>query len=1129
MSTLWARVGEKETILIHRSASLRNALLGLIVLAGAAFGQGLISIQGSVYDPNGAVIPGAKLVLTQPSTGQARTITADQQGNYLIPAVPPSTYDLDAQAPGFRPSHLAGITVLADQNITLNIHMQLGDASQAITVEAGAALVDTVTGTQKQVISQTQMVELPLNGRNAAQLSFLVAGAAPSIPGGALQGISKVFPSQIVVSTNGVQQDQVSYLLDGGTYNDELYSVNQPFPFPDALQEFSVQTSNYGAQYGNNAGGVVNIITKSGTNQLHGDLFEFDRNAVFNARNYFSAKRDQLRRNQFGFTAGGPLWLPHVYNGKNKTFWFFGYQGTRIRNNSAAQSAFVPTQAELNGDFSAYLTAQNPNNPLQKAVQVIDPKSGQPFPGNIIPVSRFDPAALGLEKYLPKPTGQGLAFYQVPTVQNENETVERFDHSFSAADQLSFRGAWNRYTSAAVFDPTSILSLSGGSTLSSHNYLLHETHIFQPNLLNEARLTYWRMVSSRYPAPNAPNATALGVQNLYQTSPPTLDSISVTGFFSVAQNPLAMFVRQGEAFADDVNWIRGKHNMQFGMTIEKSRFDLVNNNGADGAFSFTADTTNLALASYLLGYLRTFTQQAGQPINIRDTFAGVYAQDSYRASRRLTLTMGLRWEPGNPWNEVKGRFNYFSPANYYAGVKSTIFTNAPVGLLFRGDKGVPPGIGITPDYHDFMPRLGFAYDLFGDGRTSIRGGGGMFYNTRTAGDLAFTQVGNVVPFVPQFSITQPQGPFSNPLLGYANPFPAPGTPPANAAFQSPVVVTTIDTSHRQQITPVTYNWNISIEHQFGSGWLSRIGYVGTHSSHIRELAQLNPAVYMPGSTLTSDQRRVFPGYGSIVQTTDDVNSHYSGLQLSLEKRISQTGFFHGLTVLANYTWSKAIDDLPVGSGVEGTPVSTIPFWFLGRHQLDYGVSDFDHTHLMVFSYNWQLPAFSSTPRYTRALLGNWEMSGILTMQSGDPFTVLAGKDQSQTALNEDRAVYLGPAATSGTGACGNTSPCINWLNPASFTLPAIGTFGNVGRNSIRGPGLINWDMALFKNIPIRESVRLQIRGEVFNILNHTNPLDPGVAPGGTPVASVSVTSAGFGSIRAAADPRIMQLAMKLTF
>ena len=277
--------------------------------------------------------------MTQVGTGLAREANSDSNGNYLFPSLSPSDYLLKVEAPGFRQFTRRGITLQADQAATINVTMELGQANQEVTVEASAVLVDTVTGTQKQVINQTQMVELPLNGRNAAQLSFLVAGAAPSIAGGALQGVSKQFPSQVVVSTNGVQQDQVSYMLDGGTFNDEFFSTNLPFPFPDALQEFSVQTSNYGAQYGNNAGGVVNIITKSGTNQIHGDLFEFVRNAQFNARNFFAARRDQLKRNQYGFTIGGPVRIPWLYNGTDRTFWFFGYQGTRIRNTSVAPKA----------------------------------------------------------------------------------------------------------------------------------------------------------------------------------------------------------------------------------------------------------------------------------------------------------------------------------------------------------------------------------------------------------------------------------------------------------------------------------------------------------------------------------------------------------------------------------------------------------------------------------------------------------------------------------------------------------------------------------------------------------------------------------------------------------------------
>ena len=396
----------------------------------------------------------------------SRTVQSNAQGDYLIPSLPPADFVLSVQAKGFQKFTQAGITLLADQSATVNVPMEIGQvATETVNVVAAAAQVDTTTGTQKQVIDQTQIVDLPLDGRNAAALTMLVAGASPppSGGGGSIQGLTKQFPSEIAVSTNGAQEDQVSYQLDGAMFMDGFFSVNLPFPLPDALQEFSVQTSNYAAQYGNNSGGMVNIITKSGTNSVHGDVFEFDRNAVFNARNYFAATRDQLKRNQYGFVLGGPLVIPKVYNGRDRTFWFFGFQATPIRNIGGTASSLLPTPAELNGDFSAYLNASNPGNALGKAVTIIDPQSGQPFPGNQIPMTRLDSAALAVEKYLPHPGGTGLIYYQSPIIQNEYETVERFDHSFSASDRLTVRATWNDFSNHAVWNPQNLVVLSGRS------------------------------------------------------------------------------------------------------------------------------------------------------------------------------------------------------------------------------------------------------------------------------------------------------------------------------------------------------------------------------------------------------------------------------------------------------------------------------------------------------------------------------------------------------------------------------------------------------------------------------------------------------------------------------------------
>lgn len=1097
--------------------------LSVLALDVAAFAQGRASLRGTVTDVTGAGIPAATVTLEQVGTGVSRTVTSDSQGNYLIPALHPAEYVLKVQANGFRQTTQSGVTLLADQSLTVNVPLELGQANQSVTVDAAAPQVDTTTGTQSQVVNQTQMVELPLNGRNPAELSLLVAGASPPPAGGggSLQGVSKQFPSQIAVSTNGAQPDQVSYQLDGGTFMDEFFSVNLPFPLPDALQEFSVQTSNYAAQYGSNAGGVVNIITKSGSNAIHGDVFEFNRNAVFNARNFFAADRDQLKRNQFGFTLGGPVVIPKLYNGRDRTFWFFGYQGTRLRNIGNTSSAFVPTAANLNGDFSAYLNANDPNNPLGKAIRIIDPQTNQPFPGNMIPVNRFDPAALGAAKYLPSAGGTGLVYYQGRTVQNLDETVERFDHSFSAADRLTFRATWNRFQNQANFDPKNILTLSGGSNITAQNYLLHEIHIFRANILNDVRFTYWRLKSSRGPAEGSPNVADFGVQNIYQASPKAVQGFNVSGFFSFSEFPFAAFVRQGFTWADDMTWIRGSHNLQFGVSLERSRFDLVNNVAVDGSFTFTSDVTNLALASFLLGNMRTFSQGSGQPENLRGIFIGMYAQDSFRVSKRVTLDFGVRYEPGIPWNEIRGRFNYFRPSDYYAGVHSQVFPNAPVGLTFPGDPGVPTHVGWANDMNNVMPRFGFAWDVSGDGKTSVRGGGGLFYQTRIGGAMYnyITGVGNgnVAPFAPTIIITNPKGPLSNPYLGTTNPFPAPQPPPSDVTFPTPLAVATVDGSHRNLVTPLMYNWNLLIERQLAPGWLVRGGYVASHGTHLRELVQLNPAVYIPGSSLSPDQRRVFPGYSSIFQTSMDTNSNYNSAQFSLEKRVSRSGLLHGITLLANYTYSKSIDNAPAGGAVIGGGVSTLPYWTPGRQSLDRGLSDFNHTHRVVVSYAWPLPALSHYNGLVRGVVGAWEVTGLLSAQSGFPFTVIAGQDRSQTAIGQDRGVVVGEPY--GPGACGSKAPCVDYLKGSSFVLPATGSFGNVGKNALVGPGSMTWDMGFMKNFPFGENRRVQLRGEFFNVFNRANFNNP----------SNSLSAGAFGTISSAGDPRIGQLALKVIF
>lgn len=1094
-----------------------------LLAAPAAYGQAFGTISGNVTDPSGAVVPGVKVTATETGTGFTRSVVSESNGQYVIPNLRPTQYTLAVEAKGFGNFVQKNITLLANQSATVDIRLQLGSGIQTVSVTGSAPLVNTTTQTLSDVVGEERMVELPLNGRNAVELMSLVAGAS-GVSVQTVTGQSKL-PGATNANINGSRDNQTSYSLDGANYLDQYYNVNIPFPFPDALQEFSVQTHDYSSRYGGNAGGVVNVVTKGGTNQFHGDAFEYVRNPVFNARNFFSPNRDVIKRNQFGGTFGGPVIIPHLYNGRDRTFFFFGYQGTRYRDASTGH-AFVPTTAELNGDFSALLSATNPNNPFGKAEQIKNPfpysigttGPGKPFPGNIIPTSAFDPASLKLaENYLPQKNGVGEAFFINPTVQNQNEMILRVDQKLGDKDSLT--GRW--YKDHVVLVPQNpagdLLAYGPGYDQPVNNAMIQETHTFRSNLLNQASFTFSNVPTAKTFANNSPNVATFGVTGLWLPTTPWIQSIGINGAFSVSGGAKGPFNNKNYGVEDNLSWVVGRHNIDVGASFGNSAVDLGDQFLAQGTFTFTSDVTNNQIASFLLGYLRNFRQGYGEFKNNRNNFWGFYFNDNFHATRRLTLNYGLRYEPYTPWKEIKGRAEQFSPANFSAGVTSQKFPKAPPGLLFPGDPGVPFD-GVRGNNTDFAPRAGFAYDLTGDGRTSIRGGAGLFYDTQTAGVIN-NRFADISPFSPQVSLNPPPGPFSNPLNGYTGYYPFPFTyPPAsNTQFSLPDLVITYDPSTKY-LVPVTYQWDLVVEHEFASNWMLQVAYVGSASRHQKETMELDPASYIPGSKLGTDARRLFaPDYGSISMDAQDANSNFNALEVTLKKRLAKH-----LSLTAAYTYSKALDDVPQGGGnndIGADSPSALPWYFPGRHQFDYGPSGFDHTHRLVVSYVWALPALSGANRLARGVLGNWQYSGIMTAQSGGPFTITAGKDQSLTGLGHDRGVQVAGVNPFASGPCANRAPCVNYLNPAAFALPAVGTFGTLGKNSFRGSNSFTWDMGLFKNIPLRESVSLQFRAEFFNALNHVNFNNP----------TASVNGSGFGTINGAGGPRIGQLALKLIF
>jgi hypothetical protein len=1077
-----------------------------VLLTASAFGQQAGQIVGVVTDNRGEAVPNVTVKAVEVGTGFTRTAVTNTGGQYVLPALRPTQYEITVESTGFRSFRRTGVELLANQSLTINIPLEVGAVTETVNVVGGAVQVDTTTSTLSEVVDRSRIVELPLNGRDAARLSTLVAGTA-------IVSVStetgKSIPGGLRLSSNGSQARQVAFKLDGVSNTDFYFQENQTFPFPDALQEFSIQTSNYSAAQGNNAGAVVNVVTRSGTNDFHGGAFEFVRNRVFNARNFFARERDFLKRNQFGAFGGGPLLLPG-YDGRNKTFFFLGWQGTRIRNRANDVTAFAPTTAQRNGDFSNLLSATNKvylRDPLKTGTCNATDQTAC-FPNNQIPVNRFDPASVNVLKFIPAVGGDGRIVFGRNIAQELDQGVAKMDHKLSDQDQISGRYFIDHFRNAAIYNDDNLLTYRGGSNQSrvrTQNLALSWTRTISPTVLNEFNFGYNRIHSRRAPPTGTPGMKELGVRlPLY----PTLESIAqieAVGFFNIGDNLEAAFVRNGFEWSNRTSWVIGRHSLQFGGEIARYRVDIANEFRRAGHYVFRGNITGNAIADFLLGRLDSFDQGTGEYKNNRATYSALFVQDDFKVAQRLTLNLGLRYEPTPPWHEVRGRIQYFTIENFRNGVKSPQFKNAPPGVLFRGDPGVPKD-GALGDYNNVAGRFGFAWDVFGDGKTSVRGGAGMFYDQHLLGEFNNGGV-NAPPWSIRLSVTRPQGPFSDPYQGRTDfnlITPASiGSP--DAAFPRPVLLTTYDGKHT---TPLTYNWNLTLEREILSSWLARAAYVGSASNYGRVVKQLNPARPGTGST---DSRRLFaPEIGNIDYFTEDRRSYYHSMQLSLNKRLSR-----GFTVLANYTWSKSLGNY---SGSAGEAIEVVPWNVPNADSFVYGPMDFDYRHRFVISWVWELPKAPTDNAFLKGLLHGWQANGIGQYQSGGAFTITSGRDNSQTGINRDRARFTGVSVEPPAG-----SDKTVWFNPAAFAVNDVGTFGTVGRGAFHGPSLFSWDMGFFKSFTITERVNLQFRAEMFNIFNQVNFANP----------NTNVSGGGFGRITNthpnAGDPRIIQFGLKLAF
>lgn len=1051
-----------------------RSLMFLALATTAAWGQ-TAQIAGTISDASGARVPQAQVTAKEVDTGAQRNVTSNAEGYYTVPLLPPGNYTVSVSKEGFSPVSQSGITLAVGDNATIDIKLTVGTVSQTVSVTSVAPLVDTQSGTINRVVDRQRIVDLPLNGRDITQLLTVQAGVVETVSSAGVVGNAFV--------VNGSRNTGVNFLLDGATNVNSYQNYSGEFPNPDAVQEFGVQTNNFSAEYANATGAVVSVVTKSGTNEFHGSAFEFLRNGALNARNFFAATTDSLKRNQFGGTFGGPII-------KNKLFFFFSTQGTTIRSNPVVTKQFLPTTAERVGNFSA----------IQKSI--IDPNTNTAFTGNQIPMSRLNPVALAFLKYLPDPgTPDGSRLEGTPTINNQQEYTGKVDWMLGS-HRITGKYFYNDFTQPFTGNVNDYATMTGSGVARSlqpySQISVSDLYTISPALLNnftfgiraDRQFNDWGAVTLPL------NFQEAGVQGIAVPKPASV-YISISGGFTARPGWQYDLHERDMQASDTLTWVHGRHELKFGGEYIRSSNSIKNEFRQMGQFTFNGSLSGNSVADYMLGNVYQFWQGGGEYKELRENRWGLFAQDNFRVTSNLTLNLGLRWDPTLPPHDDLGRVECFEP-----GKQSTRFPNAPAGYLLAGDPGCPAG-GFNRDLNVWAPRFGFAYRV--GQRTVIRGGFGLFWNPLWT-EQYNTDVDSA-PFSDQVTLYGVN--FSNPYAGVTNPFPqsyAPFTPPRDVAF--PVPLGQFGVFSQGWRPSYQDSFNFTIEREIMRNTAVRASYIGNQGRHLSYVVDVNYAQYMPGATVANtQQRRPYANFGEILNAPSDGTSSYNSLQLAIERRVTRSVSFE-----ANYTWSKSIDigstDAEPGQGTPIIPTSL---------SANRGLSDFDHTHRFVASYVWALPRLQQQNAFVRNAIGGWESTGILTLQSGSPFSILSGVDNSRSGDGIDYAALVGNPYLSTSRPDGQRVK--QYFNTSAFAPNALGTFGTAPRNFIRGPGLANMDFGLMKNFVLKERLSTQFRAEFFNVFNRPNF--------GNPVVNQSASN--FGAITSAGSPRIVQFALKLSF
>jgi hypothetical protein len=1104
-------------------------ILAVLVLSSTAFGQATAQVSGTVTDPTGALIPGVEVTVTQTETGANRLAVTNETGSYVLTSLPLGPYQLEAVLPGFQTFVQTGIVLQVNGAPVVNVTLEVGQVTQTIEVQANAAMVETRTVGIGQMMEGAALLELPLNGRNATELILLSGGAVDMG-----ETSNTAFAGRLRVSVGGSQGYGTMYSLDGIQHYSPYDGVGLPLPFPDALQEFTVETSGLTARNGRAAS--VGAVTKSGTNEFHGDAFWFVRNDLFNARHYFADKGSTLKRNQYGGTIGGPVL-------QNKLFFFGGYQGTITRQDPADTRSFVPTAKMMTGDFTDYASkACNKRAVTLKA----------PFVNNKIDPALFSPAAVNLAGRIPRSTDPcGELTYGQREDIDLAQLITRVDYEINDSHSMfgrfiydyddrpsplraepdfvlnSTERSFNNHATAFAFGVTSLL---GGTTVNSFRIAASKTNV------QRGGEEFF-------------SATDLGIKNHYTYVPNFMTIVMGDGFNiggrSVAR---ARFRTTFLQIADDVQMVRGNHQISFGASLGHAHLVYRPTPNAPGIFEFDDKNTGLVLGDFLLGNIDEYRQ--GAPTNnvLRQTQVSMYVQDVWQLTPRLTANYGIRWAPNIPMRDQTNpvaAVMQFDIDKFKNGIVSKTYPNAPAGLLYAGDDGYEQsnrGV-MLPNWANFGPRLGLAWDVTGDGRTSLRASYGISmdeFPLRLRGGNSTGQA----PFGNDIRIDTPGGGFDDPWRDYpgGNPFPTSLGPDALFPYK--------DADYESQpgrVPPTTTgSWNVSLQRELATDWMASVSYSGSQIYHLWGMKALNDGVYIPGKTVAGgtcsingvtvkidskgragqtcstskgsnvDLRRTLrlldpvEGYkiGQLGEYDFGNTQSYNAMILSLERRAAD-----GVTMTANYTWSHCVGYFG-GRAATGTSLRVRDTYRIDNDRThDKGNCYQDVRHTVNLRGVAESPEFDNTA--LRAVASNWRMALIYRVRSGSTLATNTGTDRALTG--QHRSIQLPDV---GTGEVyGDSCPGCAYISKTAIVQPAKGTHGDLGWNALYGPSQWQFDVALSRTFNFTEAQRMEFRVEAYNVTNSFRASNP----------AVRLNRGTFGVIRNSDDPRILQFAIKYLF